>query len=124
MHQYRTHNCGELTEVNMESRVRLSGWIHSKRDHGSLLFIDLRDESRSILKRFNRDLDAGKPFFNVDVPRIEKVTRMMDRFTSRVSLALISSSLVIGSAIINMFENSINFSKNVCVMFFNVSFFF
>ena len=44
MHQYRTHNCGELTEANIKSSVRLSGWIHSKRDHGSLLFIDLRDQ--------------------------------------------------------------------------------
>ena len=44
MHQYRTHNCGELTEANIKSNVRLSGWIHSKRDHGSLLFIDLRDQ--------------------------------------------------------------------------------
>ncbi len=44
MHQYRTHNCGELTETNINTKVRLSGWIHSKRDHGSLLFIDLRDE--------------------------------------------------------------------------------
>ena len=44
MHQYRTHNCGELTEANIKTNVRLSGWIHSKRDHGSLLFIDLRDQ--------------------------------------------------------------------------------
>ncbi len=44
MHQYRTHNCGELNESNIKNQVKLSGWINSKRDHGSLLFIDLRDE--------------------------------------------------------------------------------
>tara|TARA_Y100001970_G_scaffold291888_1_gene430853 strand:+ start:528 stop:2318 length:1791 start_codon:yes stop_codon:yes gene_type:complete len=44
VHQYRTHNCGELTDSNIKSNVKLSGWIHSKRDHGSLLFIDLRDQ--------------------------------------------------------------------------------
>jgi aspartyl-tRNA synthetase len=43
MHQYRTHNCSQLNENNINQQVKLSGWIHSKRDHGSLIFIDLRD---------------------------------------------------------------------------------
>ena len=43
MNKYRTHNCSELNEKNINKTVRLSGWIHRKRDHGNLLFIDLRD---------------------------------------------------------------------------------
>ena len=43
MNKYRTHNCSELTERENNKIVTLSGWIHRKRDHGNLLFIDLRD---------------------------------------------------------------------------------
>ncbi len=43
MSKYRTHNCSELNEKNEGEIVSLSGWLHRKRDHGNLLFIDLRD---------------------------------------------------------------------------------
>jgi aspartyl-tRNA synthetase len=43
MHKYRTHKCDQLRNDNVKEVVRLSGWIHRKRDHGQLIFIDLRD---------------------------------------------------------------------------------
>ena len=43
MNKYRTHNCNELTKKNVGKNVIVSGWINKKRDHGNLLFIDLRD---------------------------------------------------------------------------------
>ena len=43
MNKYRTHNCSELNEKNIGKKIKLSGWVHRKRDHGNLLFIDLRD---------------------------------------------------------------------------------
>ncbi|HET7316208.1 MAG TPA: aspartate--tRNA ligase [Sphingomicrobium sp.] len=43
MHAYRTHTCAELRSSDVGKTVRLSGWIHRKRDHGGVLFIDLRD---------------------------------------------------------------------------------
>ncbi len=43
MHRYRSHTCGGLTASDVGSHVRLSGWVHRVRDHGGVLFIDLRD---------------------------------------------------------------------------------
>ncbi|MEC8040022.1 MAG: aspartate--tRNA ligase [Pseudomonadota bacterium] len=43
MHAYRSHTCAELNKSNVDETVRLSGWVHRVRDHGGLLFIDLRD---------------------------------------------------------------------------------
>ena len=43
MNKYRSHNCSELNEKEIDKNVILSGWLHRKRDHGNLLFIDLRD---------------------------------------------------------------------------------
>jgi aspartyl-tRNA synthetase len=43
MHQYRTHTCGALNKSNIGQQVKLSGWLHRKRDHGGVYFIDLRD---------------------------------------------------------------------------------
>ncbi len=43
MHAYRSHTCGQLRKSNVGENIRLSGWVHRKRDHGGVLFIDLRD---------------------------------------------------------------------------------
>ena len=64
MSKYRTHNCAELSLNNKDETVKLSGWINKKRDHGNLLFLDLRDhygltqcvidESKSIFKEIEK----------------------------------------------------------------------
>ena len=70
MHAYRTHTCGELKRDHQGRIARLSGWIHRKRDHGNLLFIDLRD-------RFGITqcvVESGSPSFAaVEAARLEAV---------------------------------------------------
>ena len=59
MHRYRTHTCGALRDSDIGSDVRLSGWCHRIRDHGGLLFIDLRDHYG--LTQVVADPDSARP---------------------------------------------------------------
>ena len=59
MHPYRTHTCGELRNTDTGTTVRLSGWVHRKRDHGGVIFIDLRDHYGLTQVVVNPD----RPFF-------------------------------------------------------------
>jgi aspartyl-tRNA synthetase len=70
MHAYRTHNCAQLRASDVGSSVRLSGWIHRKRDHGGLLFVDLRDHYG--LTQIVTDTDS-EAFKVLDKARAESV---------------------------------------------------
>ncbi|WP_299393093.1 aspartate--tRNA ligase [Pelagibius sp.] len=70
MHPYRSHSCGELRAAHAGERARLSGWIHRKRDHGQLLFVDLRD-THGITQCV---IDVSSPLFqDLEQTRVESV---------------------------------------------------
>ena len=71
MHPYRTHDCGALRRADIGRTVRLSGWVHRKRDHGGLLFVDLRD--RHGLTQCVVDSSRAAPFATLDAARNETV---------------------------------------------------
>ena len=70
MNKYRSHNCSEINENDEGKIVSLSGWLHRKRDHGNLLFIDLRDHyglTQCVIENKNKYLKNIKTlFFNGD----------------------------------------------------------
>ena len=80
MSKYRTHTCGELTKNNNGSDVTLSGWINKKRDHGNLLFIDLRDNfgiTQCIIDKEN------KFFNNLEKIQLETVIKINGKVAER-----------------------------------------
>jgi len=80
MHAYRTHTCGALRASDAEQEARLSGWIHSKRDHGGLLFIDLRDHygiTQCVLPAGSAGFEAA------DALRVESVVTVTGRVVPR-----------------------------------------
>ena len=85
MHAYRTHNCAELRASNVGSQVRLSGWVHRKRDHGGLLFVDLRDHYG--LTQIVLDIDS-EAFKILDRVRAESVVTITGDVVARDSVTI------------------------------------
>jgi len=92
MHAYRTHNCAALTEAQVGEKVRLSGWINRKRDHGQLVFIDLRDHYG--LTQCVAD-SSDSSFATVEATRLESVVTITGEVVSR-SEETINTSLPTG----------------------------
>jgi len=103
MHIYRTHNCGELRESHVGETVRLSGWIHRKRDHGHLLFVDLRDHY-GITQIVIENGEAG--FDLVDGSRAESVVTVTGTVVKR-SEETINSTLDTGQVEVRIAEYGI-----------------
>mgnify|MGYP000497353853 CR=1 FL=1 len=76
MHPYRTHHCAELRLSDEGGEVRLSGWVHSKRDHGNLMFVDLRDENG--LTQCVIDVSSDL-FETIEAVRVESVLTVTGR---------------------------------------------
>ncbi len=82
MNKYRTHNCGELTKKNNKSNVILSGWINKKRDHGNLLFLDLRDNygiTQCLIDKYNKFF---KELEKIQLESVIKVNGIVSERTS------------------------------------------
>ncbi|MEN3973773.1 aspartate--tRNA ligase [Emcibacter sp. SYSU 3D8] len=80
MHAYRSHTCNDLREEDVGQIVRISGWVHRKRDHGNLLFVDLRDHyglTQCVI-------EAGEPGFGIiDGSRAESVVTIDGKVVAR-----------------------------------------
>ncbi len=80
MNKYRTHKCNELRKENIDKKISLSGWINKKRDHGNLLFIDLRDNygiTQCIIDKEN------KYFSELEKIQLETVIKIEGKVVNR-----------------------------------------
>ena len=78
MNKYRSHKCNELNATNIGETVSIAGWINRKRDHGNLLFVDLRDHygiTQCVID--NSNLDILKLIENLRVESVIKITGMV-----------------------------------------------
>tara|TARA_R110000764_G_scaffold117528_4_gene204782 strand:- start:49502 stop:51334 length:1833 start_codon:yes stop_codon:yes gene_type:complete len=92
MHAYRTHNCGELRKSHVGETVKLSGWLHRRRDHGGVMFIDLRDHYGLTQVVFN----PGSPGFEtVERLRTESVVSIEGKIVAR-DASLVNANLGTG----------------------------
>ena len=82
MNKYRTHHCNELRKKEIDKKVTLSGWINKKRDHGNLLFLDLRDNygvTQCIIDKANSN------FSELEKTQLETVIRIEGKVVNRSS---------------------------------------
>ena len=108
MHAYRTHNCTELRASNVGETVRLSGWIHRKRDHGQLLFVDLRDHYG--ITQIVTDTDSPA-FKTLDRIRVESVVTITGEVVARSS-ETVNPNLATGEIEIRAGEVSVQSAAN------------
>ncbi|HTH28039.1 MAG TPA: amino acid--tRNA ligase-related protein, partial [Sphingobium sp.] len=85
MHAYRTHVCGELRSSHVGETVRVSGWVHRKRDHGDLVFVDLRDHYGMV--QIVTEVD-GPAFGVIESLRNESVVTITGRVVARAPEAV------------------------------------
>ena len=90
MNKYRTHKCNELRKEDVDKKISLSGWINKKRDHGNLLFIDLRDNygiTQCIIDKVNSNFKQLEKIQLETVIRVEGkvVNRSPDTINSEIS---------------------------------------
>ena len=98
MNKYRTHNCNELTNDNSGQKIVLSGWINKKRDHGNLLFIDLRDNfgiTQCIIDKSNEN------FKSLEKIQLESVIKINGMVVQR-SRETVNSELKTGEIEVNI----------------------
>jgi aspartyl-tRNA synthetase len=85
MHAYRTHTCGALTTSEVGNDVRVSGWVHRKRDHGGVLFVDLRDHYGITQIVAKADSD---PLRALESLRLESVVTIEGKVVARAAEAI------------------------------------
>jgi len=93
MHAYRSHTCADLTAAHVGQTVRLSGWVHRVRDHGGVLFLDLRDHYGITQVLADSDSPA---FADIEKLRAEWVVRIDGRVKAR-DAALVNPKLATGA---------------------------
>ena len=102
MNKYRSHNCNELRKDDLDKNISISGWINKKRDHGNLLFIDLRDNygiTQCIIDKENKN------FLDLEKTQLETVIKVSGKVVSR-SDETINKEIQTGEieVVINEFE--------------------
>ena len=85
MHSYRTHHCAQLRATDVGQTVRLSGWVHKKRDHGDLVFVDLRDHYG--ITQIVTEVD-GPAFAVIEGLRSESVVTITGEVVARAAEAV------------------------------------